>query len=171
MKDSQNIDPAAPRSDHGRYLVRKSGRRFSILETTLMIALLGIVLTAVSGAFSDRRIEAKVNQAIESVADARGSFEDSCKEGIDGSDAAPPSPNTQGSEPEPEIALPAHVRDIIIEPIGTIESQARRISIVFAGIGGEIEEGDRLVFTGHCRKGSIEWSVGGDLPLKYRPSR
>ncbi|WP_156013496.1 hypothetical protein [Thioalkalivibrio sp. HK1] len=172
MKDSQNIDPAEPRSDYGRYLVRRSGRRLSILETTLLIALLGLALTLGSSAFSDWRIKARVIDATRLIADARKELEDSCNEGQEVLESA--SPPTDSDPPEPDIAipLPGHIRDIIVEPIGAIEDRARagRISIVFAAIDDSIEEGDRLVFTADCRKGATDWSIGGDLPLKYRPN-
>lgn len=171
MKDSQNEALAEPRGDHGRYLVRKSGRRFSILETTLLVALFGLALTLCLSAFSDWRIEAKVIEATRLVADLRKDLENSCNEGQDGLKVASPIPDPESAKPDVATPLPGHVRDIVFEPLGAIADQAGRISIVFAALGDSIDEGDRLVFTGYCRKAAIDWSVGGDLPPKYRPSQ
>ncbi len=178
MKDSPPEEPAEPRRDHGEYLVRKSGRRLSILETTFLVALLGIVLAFALPVFSDWRIRTKVSEAVGVTLEARKAIEDSCKDRKADPEAIMSSAEGAGSEAAsslsstlPSTPLPGHVRDLLVEPIDSLEGKrGGRISMTFAALDDAIEEGARLVFTGYCLEGGIEWTVDGDLPRKYRPS-
>ena len=43
------------------------------------------------------------------------------------------------------------------------------MTITFTSIGGVIDDGRQIVYTGACGAGGMRWTMSGDVPPKYRP--
>ena len=49
------------------------------------------------------------------------------------------------------------------------DSTAGTVTVTLRSIGGVIDDGRRIVYTGACGAGGMQWTVTGDVPPKYLP--
>ena len=133
----------------------------TIIELMIIVAIIGILASVAIPAYRDYTVREKVHEAVNLANPARSALGIACSNG-----------NLAGADNQ-LLGLPAanafagdHTRSIAVAGHSPTEGT---VTIVFNSIGGVIEEGQRIVYTGACGSDGMRWSVGGDVLPEYLP--
>ena len=134
----------------------------TVIELTIVFAILGIIAAVAIPAWRDYLVRQKVQQAAEAAAPHRAALDRACRDGsLDGA-----GHETLGLEPA-ETWSSAYTTAIAAAGVG---ATAGTVTVTLAGVGGDIEDGGHLVLAGTCDAGRMLWTVGGeDVPARYLP--
>ena len=133
----------------------------TLIETMLIVAIVGILASVAIPAIEDYMVRMKVKEAASSANPARIALGIACSEGnLSGMD------NESLGLPAPEDLAGDHARSVVAAGLG---ATGGAVTVTLAPIGGVIDEGRRVVFTGACGAEGMTWTVGGDVSPKYRP--
>lgn len=134
----------------------------TLIETMLIVALVGILVSVAIPAIEDYMVRMKVKEAVRSANPARIALGIACSEGnLSGMD------NESLGLPAPDDLAGDYARSVVAAGLG---ATGGTVTVTLAPIGGVIDEGRRIVFTGACGAEGMTWTVGGDVPPKYRPA-
>ena len=137
-------------------------RGLTLIETMLIVALVGILASVAIPAVEDYMVRMKVKEAVSSANPARIALGIACSEGnLSGMD------NESLGLPAPDDLAGDYARSVVAAGLG---ATGGAVTVTLAPIGGVIDEGRRIVFTGACGAEGMTWTVGGDVPPKYRPA-
>ena len=137
-------------------------RGLTLIETMLIVALVGILASVAIPAIEDYMVRMKVKEAVSSANPARIALGIACSEGnLSGMD------NESLGLPAPDDLAGDYARSVVAAGLG---ATGGAVTVTLAPIGGVIDEGRRIVFTGACGAEGMTWTVGGDVPPKYRPA-
>ena len=133
----------------------------TLIETMLIVAIVGILASVAIPAIEDYMVKMKVREAVSSANPARIALGIACSEGN-----LPGMDNESLGLPAPDDLAGDYVRSVVAAGLG---ASGGTVIVTLAPIGDVIDEGRRIVFTGACGAGGMTWTVGGDVPPKYRP--
>ena len=137
-------------------------RGLTLIEQMIVIALIGIVAAVAFPVWQDYTVRKKVREAVDLAHPARAALGVACSEGgLAGKD-------NESLGLSPAIAYAGeHTRSIAA--VGRSPTEGT-VTITFNAIGGAIEDGHRIVYTGDCGADGMRWTMTGDVPPKYRPA-
>lgn len=133
----------------------------TIIESMIIVAIIGIIVSVAIPAFQDYRVREKVREAVALADPARSALGIACSQG-----------NLSGADNESLGLSPAnawsgdYTRSIAARGRSAGEGI---VTITLTSIGGVIEDGQRIVYTGSCEAGGMRWTMTGDVLPKYRP--
>ena len=133
----------------------------TIIELMIIVAIIGILASVAIPAYRDYTVREKVREAVNLANPARTALGIACSNG-----------NLAGADNQ-LLGLPAanaytgdHTRSIAAAGLSSTEGT---VTIVLTSIGGVIDEGQRIVFSGACGTDGMRWTVGGDVLSEYLP--
>lgn len=133
----------------------------TIIESMIIVAIIGIIVSVAIPAFQDYRVREKVREAVALADPARSALGIACSQG-----------NLSGADNESLGLSPAnawsgdYTRSVAVQGRSAGEGI---VTITLTSIGGVIEDGQRIVYTGACEAGGMRWTMTGDVSPKYRP--
>lgn len=136
-------------------------RGLTIIESMIIVAIIGIILSVAIPAFQDYRVREKVREAVNLADPVRAALGIACSQGkLSGADNAslglPPADDLSGD----------YTRSVEAAGLGATGGV---VTITLDAIGGVIGDGWTIVYTGACEAGGMSWTVGGDVPPRYLP--
>ena len=143
-------------------MIRAVRNGLTLIELMIIVAIIGIIASVAVPAIEDYMVRGKVREAVDLANPARTALGIACSEGsLAGKDneslGLPPASAWPGDS----------TRSIAAEGRSASEGI---VTIVFASIGGAVEDGRRIVYTGACGDDGMRWTMTGDVPSKYRPN-
>ena len=140
----------------------KAGQEgLTIIELMIIVAIIGILASVAIPAYRDYTVREKVREAVNLANPARTALGIACSNG-----------NLAGADNR-LLGLPAanayagdYTRSIAAAGISSTEGT---VTIVLDSIGGVIDEGQRIVYSGACGTDGMGWTVGGDVSPDYLP--
>ena len=133
----------------------------TLIETMIIVAIVGILASLAVPALEDYMVRMKVKEAVSPANAARTALGIACSEGnLSGMD------NESLDLPAPDDLAGDYARSVVAAGLGATEGT---VTVTLAPIGGVIDEGRRIVFTGACGAEGMAWALGGDVPPKYWP--
>lgn len=141
--------------------MRRAQRGLTIIELMIVVAIIGILASVALPAVRDYMVRVKVREAVSLANPARAALGIACSRGeLAGADnlslGLPPGHAYSG---EYTSNIAAAGRD----------STAGTVTVTLRSIGGVIDDGRRIVYTGACGADGMQWTVTGDVPPKYLP--
>ena len=133
----------------------------TIIESMIIVAVIGIIVSVAVPAYQDYMVREKVREAVNLAAPARSALGVACSQG-----------SLSGADNESLGLSPAnawsgdYTRSVAAQGRNASEGL---VTITLTSIGGVIEDGQRIVYTGACEAGGMRWTVAGDVLPKYRP--
>ncbi len=133
----------------------------TIIELMIIVAVIGIIVSVAVPAYQDYMVREEVQEAVSLADPARAALGIACSQG-----------KLSGADNESLGLSPANAwsgdftRSVAAEGRSASEGL---VTITLASIGGVIEDGQRIVYTGACEAGSMRWTMAGDVLPKYRP--
>ena len=133
----------------------------TIIELMIVVAIIGILASIAVPAYQDYMVREKVREAASLADPARTALGIACSEG-----------NLSGVDNESLGLSPAnafsgaYTRSIAAVGLDPTEGI---VTITLNAIGGVIDEGQRIVYTGACGVDGMRWTIGGDLLSKHLP--
>ena len=133
----------------------------TIIELMLIVAIIGILASVAIPAYRDYTVREKVREAVSLANPSRTALGIACSKGsLAGAD------NQQLGLPAANAHARDHTRSITAAGLSSSEGT---VTIVFNSIGGVIDEGQRIVYSGACSTDGMRWTVGGDVSPEYLP--
>ena len=142
-------------------MMRTVQRGLTIIELMIVVAIVGILVSVAVPAYQDYRVREKVREAVSLADPARSALGIACSQGT-----------LAGADNESLGLLPVdawsgdYTRSIAAAGLSTTEGA---VTITLTAVGGAIEDGEEIVYTGTCGSDGMRWTVGGDVPPKYLP--
>ena len=133
----------------------------TIIELMIIVAIVGIIVSVAIPAYQDYMVREKVREAVNLADPARSALGIACSQG-----------NLSGVDNESLGLSPAdaysgdYTRSVAAAGRSASEGI---VTITFTSIGGVIEDGQRIVYTGVCEAGVMRWTMAGDVLPKYWP--
>lgn len=133
----------------------------TIIELMIIVAIIGILASVAIPAYRDYTVREKVREAVNLANPARTALGIACSNGdLAGAD------NQLLGLPGANAYAGDHTRSIAAAGLSSTEGT---VTIVLTSIGGVIDEGQRIVFSGACGTDGMRWTVGGDVLSEYLP--
>lgn len=144
-----------------RTAVPRTRKGLTLIETMIIVAIIGILASVALPAIEDYMVRMKVKEAAGSANPARTALGIACSEGrLSGMD------NESLGLPAPDDLAGEYARSIAAAGLDATEGT---VTVTLAAIGSVIDEGLRIVFTGTCGAQGMTWTVAGDVPARYHP--
>ena len=133
----------------------------TIIELMIIVAIIGIIVSVAVPAYQDYMVREKVREAVSLADPARAALGIACSQGkLSGA-------GNESLGLSPANAWPGDfTRSVAAEGRSASEGL---VTITLTSIGGVIEDGRRIVYTGTCEAGGMRWTMAGDVLPKYRP--
>ena len=140
---------------------RVAQKGLTLIETMIVVAIIGIVISIAIPAWQDHTVRTKLNEAAHHANEVRTALGIACLEGnLTGADNA-----SLGLE-SPTAYSAGHAKSIAAAGISATEGT---VTITLESIDGVVREGQTIVFTGACGAEGMRWSVTGSVLPKYLP--
>ena len=142
-------------------MTRAVQRGLTIIELMIVVAIIGILASVAIPAYQDHTVREKVREAVNLANPARTALGIACSKG-----------NLSGVDNESLGLSPAntysgdYTRSIAAVGLSSTEGI---VTVTLNSIGGVIDDGHQIVYTGACGADGMRWTVGGDLLPKYLP--
>lgn len=142
-------------------MAQAARRGLTIIETMIIVAVIGIFASVAVPAYQDYTVRQKVRGVVDLANPARTALGIACLKGrlsgVDNESLGLPPANAWSGD---------HTRSIVAAGLSPTEGM---VTITLHSIGGVIAAGQRIVYTGACSAGGMHWTVGGDVLPKYLP--
>ena len=133
----------------------------TIIELMIVVAIIGILASVAVSAYRDYTVREKVREAVSLADPARTALGIACSQGkLSGADNA-----SLGLSPANAYSGD-YARSIAAAGLSSTEGT---VTITLNTIGGVIDDGRTIVYSGACGAGGMRWTVGGDVPSEYLP--
>jgi type IV pilus assembly protein PilA len=134
---------------------------FTLIELMIVVAIIGILAAVAIPAYQDYTVKAKVQEGINISNPHRTALGIACSEGnLNGADHTSMGLATAAS----------YVSNYVVSSAaGGDSTTTGTVTITMKAIGSAIAQGQTIIYTGTCGAGGITWTVGGNLPSKFRP--
>ncbi len=143
--------------------MRSAQRGLTIIELMIVVAIIGILASVALPAVRDYMVREKVRAAVDLANPARAALGIACSKGaLAGADHL-----TLGLAPGHAYSG-EYTRNVAA--VGR-DSTTGTVTVTLRSIGGSIDDGRRIVYTGACDAGGMKWTVTGDVPPEYLPER
>ena len=133
----------------------------TIIELMIIVAIIGILAAVAVPAYQDYTVREKMREAVNLANPARTALGIACSEG-----------NLSEMDNESLGLSPAnaysgdYTRSIAAAGLSSTEGV---VTITLNSIGGVIDDGQQIVYTGACGAGGMSWMVTGNVLPKYLP--
>lgn len=136
-------------------------RGLTIIETMIIVAIVGIIASVAIPAFQDSMARKAVREAVDIANPVRAALGIACSQGtLSGADNESLGLSSADSYAGDATRSIAAVGKSAAEGV---------VTIVLNGAGGKIDDGQTIVYTGACGADGMSWTVTGDVPAKYMP--
>ena len=143
--------------------MRRAQGGLTIIELMIVVAIIGILASVALPAVQDYMVREKVREAVELAHPARAALGIACTKGeLAGADNL-----SLGLEPG-HAYTGEYTRNVVAAGGDSTEGT---VTVTLHSIGGVIDDGRRIVYTGTCGAGGMQWTVTGDVPPEYLPKR
>lgn len=133
----------------------------TIIELMIIFAIVGILASVAIPAYQDYMARETVREAVSLANPARTALGIACSQRtLSGADN-----ESLGLAPADGISGGA-ARSIAAA--GTSETEGV-VTITFNAVGGRIDDGQQILYTGACGADGMNWTVTGDVPPRYLP--
>ena len=152
----------AANSVKGRESMKRTVQEgLTIIELMIIVAIIGILASVAIPAWQDYTVREKVREAVDLANPARAALGIACSKGtLSGAD-------NQSLGLSPGHAYSGdHTRNVAAAGVSSTEGI---VTVTLRSIGGVIDDGQQIVYTGACGTGGMRWMVGGDVSPKYLP--
>ena len=141
---------------------KRAGRKgLTLIETMIVVAIIGIVISVAMPAWQDHSVRVKLGEAAHHADAVRAALGTACLEGeLTGADNA-----SLGLEPATAYSG-EHASSVAAAGVSSTEGT---VTITLESIDGVVREGQTIVFTGACSAEGMRWTVSGSVLPKYLP--
>ena len=133
----------------------------TIIELMVIVAIIGILASVALPAYQDYTVREKVREVVNLANSPRAALGIACSEGslsgADNESLGLSSTSTYSGD---------YTRSIAVAWLSETEGT---VTVTLNAIGGVIDDGQKIVYTGTCEAGGMRWTVTGDVPSKYLP--
>ena len=141
---------------------RDAQRGLTIIELMIIVAIIGILASVAMPAVRDYTVRGKVREAATLADPARTALGIACAKGeLAGADNL-----SLGLAPGHAYSG-EYTRNIAAAGLSATEGT---VTVTVRSIGGVIDDGGRIVYTGACDGDGMRWTVTGDVPAQYLPA-
>lgn len=132
--------------------------------TSGTVAVVGVLAAVAIPAYQDYTIRARIQEAVTMSTPTRTAAGIACSE----RSLRAGMSNADLSLPAPQEIQSTHTRSVAV----MVESPTRvNVEVATRNLGGGIDDGETVVFTGRCTGAGMNWKVSGTLPKKYLPKQ
>ena len=140
---------------------RVAQKGLTLIETMIIVAIIGILISAAIPAWQDHVVRTKVREAADRANPLRTALGIACSEGtLSGASNA-----SLGLEPAAAYSG-SYAREIAAVGAGPTEGS---VTITLEPIDGVVQEGQTIIYTGVCGADGMSWIVTGTVLPKYLP--
>ena len=142
--------------------MNRNQQGFTLIELMIVVAIIGILAAVAIPAYQDYTVRAKVSEGVALSAPARTAMGLACSEATLNTTQT----NVTLGLPTTNSINGSYVTAVIANGVSTTTAE---VTIIYTTIGGAVDNGDTVVYTGTCSSSGMTWSITGTVAQKYRP--